>query len=200
MQIQDFVNADPNIGSQNLCKNTVLQHTTVDTNYIRVLENLFFAGGGSRVGGLQGHAPSSSGSKFLHFHAVFRENWSNRWLAQFYGLSPPLGNPGSITGICIWIRLPSFFCFHELLWCNMLFALLTIWLFLKRHQVWQRNRQKSYAASVPSVECGLCEWVRKVFFLLHENTEALYTLVKYSIGSRIWSREEAEFFSEILLT
>ena len=50
--------------------------------------------------GAQGtHAPTS-GPKFLHFHAVFRKNWSNNRLAPPppLGLAhPPLENPRSAT-------------------------------------------------------------------------------------------------------
>ena len=50
--------------------------------------------------------PPPSGPKFLHFHAVFGENWPNNRLAHSpLGLAhvslglmhPPLGNPGSTT-------------------------------------------------------------------------------------------------------
>ena len=42
-----------------------------------------FSSGGSK-GGAQGTRAPTSGPKFLHFHAVFRKNWSNNRLA------PPL--------------------------------------------------------------------------------------------------------------
>ena len=43
---------------------------------------------------------SKGGTKFLHFHAVFRKNWPNNRLAPppLTLAPPPLGNPGSATG------------------------------------------------------------------------------------------------------
>ena len=39
------------------------------------------------------------GPKFLYFHAVLGENWSNSVLTPPLELAPPpLGNPGSATG------------------------------------------------------------------------------------------------------
>ena len=54
-------------------------------------------------GGTRDACPPS-GPKFLHFHAVFGENWPNNRLAPPpLGLvPPPLGNPGSATA-CIWL-------------------------------------------------------------------------------------------------
>ena len=46
-------------------------------------------------------APPPSGSKFFHFHAVFRNFWlNNRLVPPSCGLAPPpLGNPGSTTAL-----------------------------------------------------------------------------------------------------
>ena len=69
----------------------------------------FFLGGGdidqnnrlavADLRGAQGTRAPPSGPKFLHFHAVFGENWPNNRLAPPLELAPPpLGNPGSATG------------------------------------------------------------------------------------------------------
>ena len=46
------------------------------------------------LGGVRDAPP---GSKFLHFHAVFRQNWLNNRFAPPEVDPPPLGNPGSAT-------------------------------------------------------------------------------------------------------
>ena len=47
------------------------------------------------LGGVRDADPP--GPKFLHFDAVFGENWPNNRLAPPMGLASPVGNPGSTT-------------------------------------------------------------------------------------------------------
>ena len=49
-----------------------------------------------------------SGPKFLHFHVLFRNKWSNSMLViPLKGWHPSLGNPGSATGRSLTLKARS---------------------------------------------------------------------------------------------
>ena len=73
-QIVIFISVSSKVGNLDLC-------TVVDLR-----------------GGVRDVRPPS-GPKFLHFHAVFRIGQIIGWLPPLGLVPPPLGNPGSATGV-----------------------------------------------------------------------------------------------------
>ena len=70
---------------------------TLRWNYLFLIHRVNSSG--RSKGGRRGRAPPPPRQlKFLHFHAVFGENWQNHRLAPPRELAPPpRGNPGSAT-------------------------------------------------------------------------------------------------------
>ena len=60
-----------------------------------------------RILGAQGTL-SPFGPNCLHFHAVFRKNWSHSRLVFPQGWCSPLGNSGSATGFCVYWQMGTY--------------------------------------------------------------------------------------------